>query len=130
MNSRKTILLIDDDSRLLKGLERRLEEDGYHVWTAISSSEAAAILDRNPIDVIVCDNRMPGVSGLDFLGRIKRLYPDTKRIMLSGTVGLTQAFQAKAAYGISHVLTKPCSFEILRSAIQQVTADPCPVSES
>jgi len=127
MSARTTILLIDDDARLLKALERRLVGEGYHVWTAISASEAGAILEQTSVDVLVCDNRMPGLSGLDFLGRIKRLYPETKRIILSGTVGAAQAFQAMAGYGISRVLTKPCEFEELSGAIREVMVESCPV---
>lgn len=124
MNSQCTVMLIDDDAKLLSALERRLVNEGYEVQTAISAGEAYAMLKRTAVDVIVCDNRMPGVSGLEFLGQIKREYPSTKRIILSGNVGAAQAFQAMTTHGISSVLTKPCDFDTLCSAIAEAVETP------
>lgn len=120
MTSQNSILLIDDDAKLLTALGNRLECEGYVVWTASSAAEAEAMLARNPIDVIICDNRMPGRSGLEFLGRIKRDYPSTIRIILSGSVTGSQAVQAMSRYGISRVLEKPCSFDKLQGVLEEL----------
>ena len=122
MKPAKSILLIDDDSNVLRGLTRQLTADGYEVLSAVSAAEAHVFLERTVVDVLICDNRMPGMSGLEFLGAIKHRYPTTKRIILSGSVCVTQAFQAQASYGVDHVLPKPCDFKALREAIEEVTA--------
>lgn len=121
MSSPSTILLIDDDNRLLNALERQLVGEGYEVWAAISAAEASAILERYHVDLVICDNRMPGSSGLEFMGRIKGQFPHMKRIILSGTVSENQAFQAVSAFGIvDRVLAKPCQYDDLKAVIEEL----------
>ena len=112
------VLIVDDDSRLLRGLSRGLEESDYRVFTAISVAEAGVHLDRVRIDVVVSDQRMPGVTGLTFLSAIKEQYPWIRRIILSGTVGSYSGWDlSRHAHGI---LEKPCSVERLQQEIDTV----------
>lgn len=124
MADRKTtVLLVDDDAALLRGLKRSLFGDDYDVLTAVSAAEAAVSLRRFPVDVIVCDHHMPGRSGIEFLAAVRRQHPNVVAIILSGQIGgLRVAMDAAAEIGIHRVLDKPCSGAHLAAAIESAVA--------
>ena len=126
--STPTVLLVDDDERLLRSLTRQLETHKYKILTAISAAEADVHLSSGKIDVVVSDHRMPGTTGLDFLNRAKRSYPSIRRIILSGTVGCYS--QLDLTRRADTTLEKPCSAETLHSAIQQLLNDTCASAET
>ena len=113
----KTILLVDDDSKLLKALKRHLVED-YRVLTAISPGEAVVFLGREEVDLILSDNLMSGALGTEFLESINKQYPSIKLLMLSGYLPETVAARVVNDCGVHMVLTKPCSITEVESAIQ------------
>ena len=76
------ILIVDDEPRSLESLRRTLEED-FTVFTATSAEEALAVLRGEFVQVVVCDQRMPGQSGVEFLKRVRADWPDVVRIILS-----------------------------------------------
>ena len=78
------LLLVDDDEDMLVLLMRALSHDGYYILTAHSAAEAFEILSKHRVDMVISDHRMPGMSGVEFLQRVKSLYPDMARIMCSG----------------------------------------------
>ena len=78
------LLLVDDEESILRSLRRMLRRDGYVIHVALSGEEGLAILEREPVGVIVTDQRMPGMTGSQFLSKVKEKYPDTIRIVLSG----------------------------------------------
>jgi diguanylate cyclase (GGDEF)-like protein/PAS domain S-box-containing protein len=80
----KTLLLVDDDPRILTALQRLLRQDGYRILAAMSAAEGFELLALHEVQVIMCDQRMSPMNGIDFLDRVKDLYPDTFRIVLSG----------------------------------------------
>ena len=83
--SHYTILCVDDEENILSALERVfLEEDSYEIITATSGEKGLEILKERPVDLIISDQRMPGMSGTEFLKKARKLYPDTIRIVLSG----------------------------------------------
>ena len=81
------ILVIDDEVRSLEALRRTLEED-FEVFTASGAEAALAILEREApvggVQLILCDQRMPGTTGVEFLKGIRDRWPDSVRIILSG----------------------------------------------
>ena len=79
------VLVVDDDQHTLELLKRELSQDGYPVFTASNAREGLEVLSERNIKVIVSDHAMAGMSGAEFLQRVKSLYPDTVRIMLSGS---------------------------------------------
>lgn len=118
----KTVLLVDDEENILSSLKRLLRRDGYRILTAGSGAEGLEVLSREAVDVIVSDQRMPGMNGTDFLKRAKAGWPQTVRIVLSGYTDLgsvTEAINDGAAYKF---LTKPWDDEILRLAIREAFA--------
>ncbi|TMH12465.1 MAG: EAL domain-containing protein, partial [Betaproteobacteria bacterium] len=84
----RQLLLLDDEPNILRSLRRVFRAQRFTVHTAVTPDEAFELLARHPIGVVVSDQRMPLMRGTDFLARVKRLYPDTVRIVLSGYTDL------------------------------------------
>ena len=76
------VLFVDDEPRVTKALKRTLPKEAYTTLTASSGHEALQILAQEPIDIIVADERMPGICGSELLAQVCRTYPDTVRILL------------------------------------------------
>jgi len=114
----RTLLLVDDEESILRALTRVLRSDGYRILTATSAAAGLEILGQQPVQVIVSDQRMPKVSGTEFLGKVKTLYPETVRIMLSGysdAVAVTDAINRGTIYKF---LTNPWNDEDIRQQVR------------
>ena len=118
-HSCRTVLLVDDDARLLRGLERHLSTEAYQVMTAVSAAEATAVLNHYPVDVIVCDNHMPGMTGTEFLRQVRDRFPKIVTIMLSGNISVPVALEAINEIGVYRMFSKPCRAVELALAIRQ-----------
>ncbi len=82
----KRILFVDDEAKILDGLRRSLR-DMRSQWEMVFAEGGVAALGEcasGPFDVVVSDARMPGMEGAEFLGKVRNLYPDTVRMILSG----------------------------------------------
>jgi len=79
-----TLLFVDDEANILAALKRVFRKSNYNILTAESGEEGLEILKGEPVDLIVSDQRMPGMTGVEFLKQVKTLYPDTTRLILSG----------------------------------------------
>ena len=105
--SEKTVLLVDDEENVLNALRRLLLIEGYLVLVARGAKEGFELLSLNRVAVIVSDFRMPGMDGAEFLGRVKELYPDTVRIMMSGYADLDSVTHAVNVGAVYKLLYKP-----------------------
>jgi diguanylate cyclase (GGDEF)-like protein len=114
-----TLLLVDDEPSILSSLRRLLRNEGYRILTANSGSEGLQVLAKHAVDVIVSDQRMPGMTGVEFLRTVRQLYPDTVRIVLSGFTELQTVTDAVNAGAIYKFLTKPWDDEQLRAHVQE-----------
>ena len=101
-----TLLVIDDEIRSLEALRRTLEED-FQVFTAPSADEARQVMEREFIQILLCDQRMPGTSGIDFLRQVRTRWPDTVRIILSGYTDAEDIITGINEAGIWQYLLKP-----------------------
>ncbi|KQW87540.1 histidine kinase [Massilia sp. Root418] len=115
----RTLLLVDDEQNIVSALKRLLRRDDYQIYTANSGPEGLELLARHAVDVIVSDQRMPGMLGADFLRKAKELFPDTVRIMLSGYTELQSVTDAVNEGAIYKFLTKPWDDEQLRGHIAE-----------
>jgi len=115
----RTLLLVDDEENIVSSLKRLLRRDGYQILTANSAAEGLKMLAQSPVDVIVSDQRMPGMTGVDFLQRAKELYPETVRIVLSGYTDLQSIIDAVNEGAIYKFLTKPWDDERIRGHIAE-----------
>ena len=116
---RRTLLIVDDEENILAALKRLLRREGYHSVTANSAMEGLQRLAEVDVDVIVSDQRMPGMTGVEFLRRAKELYPDTVRMVLSGYTELQSITDAVNEGAIYKFLTKPWDDERLRVHIEE-----------
>jgi DNA-binding NtrC family response regulator len=103
-----TILVVDDEPGVREGLTLSLRPGGYRVLEAGSGEEALSLLRAEPVDVVVSDHVMPGMTGLELLARIRDRFPDTARIMLTGHADLATAVRAINEGEIYRFLSKPC----------------------
>jgi DNA-binding NtrC family response regulator len=106
----------------LQSLIRNFRKEPYEFRTATSAEEALGILRRSPIDLVVCDWRMSGMTGTEFLARVATAYPETKRIMLTGHATLDMVIGAINNAGVQGFYTKPFEVEKLAEAIRQLLA--------
>ena len=118
-STRPTLLLVDDEGSILAALRRLLRREAYQVVTASGGQEGLAELARRPVDVIVSDQRMPGLSGIEFLRRAKELYPDTVRMVLSGYADLQSITDAINEGAIYKFLAKPWDDLMLKGEIEE-----------
>jgi diguanylate cyclase (GGDEF)-like protein/PAS domain S-box-containing protein len=114
-----TILLLDDEENILRSLVRLLRRDGYTVLTANSAREAFEQLGKRNVQVVVSDQRMPDISGTEFLSQVKALYPETIRLVLSGYTDLKTVTEAINLGSIYKFLTKPWDDDELRREIRE-----------
>lgn len=103
------ILLVDDEVNITKALRRLLmESDQYEVFTADSGAAGVALLEEQPdVGVIISDQRMPGMTGVEFLARARELMPDAVRILLTGYADIEASIAAINQGAVFRYLTKP-----------------------
>nr|WP_308633502.1 response regulator [Massilia sp. YIM B02443] len=115
--ARPTLLLVDDDRFMLGVLNDMLTGEPYRVLSAQSGEEALALLAAEPVDVILCDQAMPGMRGTDVLAEAARRYPKTVRLMLSGQPDLSEIEAAIAAGVADEHYIKPVTASQLRERL-------------
>lgn len=115
----RTLLLVDDEQNIVSALKRLVRRDGYEILTANSGFEALEILEKHAVDVIISDQRMPGMTGVEFLSKVKELHPDTIRLMLSGYTELNSVTDAINEGAVFRFLTKPWDDDKLRASIKE-----------
>lgn len=115
----RTLLLVDDEENILTSLRRLLRREGYEILIGKGGEEGLALLAQHPVDVILSDQRMPNMTGVEFLRQVKAAYPDTVRIVLSGYTELQSITDAINEGAIYKFLTKPWDDEQLRANIAE-----------
>ncbi len=101
-----TVLIVDDEPRSLEALRRILEDD-FTVRTAATIAEAEAILANDWVQIILCDQRMPETSGVEFLKTVQEKWPDVVRMIISGYTDAHDIIRAVNEAGIYQYITKP-----------------------
>jgi response regulator RpfG family c-di-GMP phosphodiesterase len=115
----RTLLLVDDENNIISALKRTLRCDGYTILTANSGEEGLALLAKHEVGVIISDQRMLHMTGVEFLRKVKTLYPKTLRIVLSGYTELESVTSAINEGAICKFLTKPWDDDLLRNNIRE-----------
>ena len=115
----RSLLLVDDEENILRSLKRLFRRDGYKITIAVGGEEGLKQLAKERFDVIISDQRMPGMSGTEFFSKVNLLYPDTIRIVLSGYTDLKSITDAINEGAIFKFYTKPWDDKLLRANIQE-----------
>jgi DNA-binding NtrC family response regulator len=112
------ILLAEDDTRTREGLSRAITREGYRALAAANGAEALAVLNKEPVDLLLTDLRMPGIDGLTLLERVRVEFPATVVVILTGYATVDIAVQAMRN-GAYDFLTKPVQLEKLEVLVKQ-----------
>lgn len=112
------ILYVDDEEHNLFSF-KSVFRIKYQVYTAISGEEALKIMAEKPIDIIITDQRMPNMTGVEFLEQVIEKFPDPMRILLTGYTDMNAVVDAVNKGKIFHYLTKPWNEEELDKTISQ-----------
>ena len=101
-----TVLLVDDEVRSLDAMRRTLEED-FEILTATDADAAREQMARRGVDVVLCDQRMPGTTGVEFLREARERWPDAVRIVISGYTDSEDIIAGINDAGIWQYILKP-----------------------
>lgn len=117
METKPSVLLVDDEDRFRTTLAKMLAFEGLEVGAAASGEAALEELKARPYDVVLLDVRMPGLSGVETLREIRKLSPLTEVIVLTGHASLEDALEIIRLGGFDY-LFKPCPIEDLLAKIE------------
>jgi response regulator RpfG family c-di-GMP phosphodiesterase len=120
--SEKTVLFVDDEVYILNSIRRLLRDEDYRLLTANSGKEGLTILEKQPVQLVISDQRMPGMAGIEFLQAVRELYPDTVRVMISGYAEVAVVVDSINKGEIYRFLAKPWTDVELRTSIRQCLA--------
>ncbi len=112
------ILFVDDEADILNSMKRFLRREPYQKRFAQGASEALEILQDTRIDIIVSDLRMPGMSGLDLIKTVKEHYPETLRMILSGSQDIDQIIASINSGEVFRFILKPVEPEMLKAILR------------
>jgi two-component system probable response regulator PhcQ len=113
-----TILIVDDEPKVIAALQRTLFDESYEIHTATSGEEALEILKTCKTKLVISDERMPGMDGAEFLLILKVRHPETVRMMLTGHASLEAAMKAVNSGEVYRFFVKPWNDLELKMAIR------------
>lgn len=111
------VLVVDDEEIVLAALRELLSHEGYHVSTAPRAEDALELLEQKAFSVVLTDQHMPGLTGLEFLGRVKALQPDATRILITGAFNLATVIDSINKGEIYRFVVKPWVREELLATV-------------
>ncbi|MFC1531768.1 response regulator [Thermodesulfobacteriota bacterium] len=115
------VMLVDDEIPFVEAMTKRLEKRTIKVISSHGGQEALETLDKNRnIDVVILDVKMPGMDGIETLGEIKKRYPLTEVIMLTGHATVETAIEGMKR-GAYDYLMKPCDMVQLMLKVEGAT---------
>lgn len=116
-----TILCVDDEMSILNALKRLLRKEGYKLLFANSGKEGLELLSENEVHLVISDQRMPEMSGTEFLEIVKDKYPEVLRIILTGYSDIDSITESINKGNIYKFFFKPWNDLRLKSEIRQIT---------
>ncbi|MEC3879558.1 response regulator [Parapedobacter sp. 10938] len=118
METKISVLYVDDEENNLISFKATFRLK-YKIYTALSGIDAMQIIEQHPIDIIITDQRMPQMTGVEFLEEVIKVCPDPMRILLTGYADMSAVVEAVNKGKIFHYLSKPWSEEELDDTIQR-----------
>ena len=114
---RPVLLVVDDETAILSALRRTLRREGWSILTAETPAEGLRLIEQHAVDAVLSDQKMPGMSGLEFLWEVARRRPAAARLLLTGWPDEIPADQRRRI-GIRALLPKPWDADALKSALR------------
>lgn len=114
-----TVLFVDDEENILSALKRVLRRENYQIITAASGQEGLKILDEHKVQVVISDQRMPEMSGTEFLTHVRERFPNAVRIILSGYTDIDTITDVINKGHIYKFLLKPWNDDSLKMEISR-----------
>lgn len=120
MTAAKTILAVDDEPDMLEAIQEYLQATlPVRVVTAPSGPAALELLRRQEVSLIISDSRMPGMDGVEFLGRARAQHPDVPRVLLTAHADLELAVRALNEASIDQLMLKPVDPQRLQQVVRE-----------
>lgn len=118
-NTERTLLLVDNESNVLRALNRSLRKEGYRILQTSDASMALNLMEEQPVGVVISDQRMRDANGIEFLSAVKEMFPDTVRMVLSGYTQLESVTEAVNNGYIYKFITKPWEDDVLKTYVRE-----------
>jgi DNA-binding response OmpR family regulator len=119
-DSKKFVLIVEDEEHIAKGIQLTLEDSGYETLIALDGASAEAMLRERKPDLITLDIKMPGISGIDLLERLQNTeYLDGVKIILVSGMPVDELMQGLVS-GADWVVEKPLDFDALLMKVNEL----------
>ncbi len=112
------LLIVDDDKMLNHNMTWLLKRKGYEVFGVEDGQSALRIVDEHEFDIVILDQKMPGMDGIETLREIKKKHPDLEVIILTGASSVESAVKG-FEFGAYDYTTKPLQMDVLEEKIQK-----------
>ncbi len=116
----ETILFVDDEEIILNALEAVFSREGFQTLSAKSGEEALRILEGRAVDVVISDERMPGITGIELLSTVKKRYPEKIRIVLTAYAEMNTILSAVNRVEAHRLIIKPYQNEELVQTVREL----------
>ena len=117
MKRKQTILVVDDEPMIRRIFERLLSEEGYTVLTASNGKEGLEVVRKKSLELVILDLKLPDMSGIDILRRIRRLRKNVEVIVITGH-GTMKTVRAAMGLGAYDYITKPFDDNHVRALVE------------
>jgi len=117
-DSARPILIVDDEEIVLVALRDTLLHEGYNIVSSPHAVHALSVLKEQQFSVVITDQQMPMVSGLEFLAQVRQIQPDATRILITAVLNLTTLIDAINKAEIYRFVVKPWSREELLASVK------------
>ena len=119
-----TLLCVDDEANILSALKRLFRSQGYTILTATSGKEGLELLEKEHVDLVISDMRMPEMNGAQFLEQVRARWPNTVRLLLTGYAEMSATVDAINKGGIYRYISKPwddtAMVDLVREALERL----------
>ena len=116
--ARPTLLIVDDEEQILSALKRALRRENYEIVAAETAAAALRVLDECPVDAVLSDQKMPGMSGVQLLRQAAQRRPKAVRMLITGWTEEIPIERLREV-GISALVTKPWDDAKLKATLRQ-----------